>query len=453
MRFKKIPGYISIAVQFLFFLIGFILAKQCHLFTLEPSVIFNVGLDLLGIFVCAIIFTSCFYNANSDKKDSYFLLLILCNASMLFLDMCGWFVQGRKEFALCNLIVNTLFYYGGCLIPLVAWLFQYEVMKLKGKRTDKLTKVLLVIFAIQTLLIIFNCFFGFYFTVDFETGIYSRSDYYLISIIWEALFFFISFHYILTRKVFIQIKVAFLFFNLLPFIAVVIQIFNYGVSIVYISSLIAIMIMYSNIQVNLRMSLEETRSRLLVSQIKPQFISNTLATVEGLCEVDPQLAAKTVKIFSSYLRANMTVLGGDDLIPFEKEIEFVKVYEDIEHLQFSNFKIEYFLEDKDFKIPSVSIAPMVENAILHGLKNTKEGLVKIHSYKEGKYHMIKISDNGQGFDIDKRKQEMKEDFKKHIGIENTEKRLMGLCGGVIEINSTPGNGTAVLFKIPEDKGR
>lgn len=453
MQIKKTVGRISIIVQLSFFIIGFIFSKYFKLFDLGPSVIFNVGLDLVGILVCSIIFTSCFYNSNSDKKDAYFLILIFSNTIMLFLDLCGWFVQGRKELALCNLIINTVFYYGGCEIPLIAWLYQYEVMKLKGKNTDKLNKFLFVIFIIQTLLILLNCFFGFYFSVDFETGIYSRSKYYLVSIIWEALFFFISFHYILTRKVFLQIKISFLVFNLLPFIAVVIQIFSYGVSIVYIASMLAIMIMYSNIQVSLRMNLEETRSRLLVSQIKPQFISNTLATVEGLCEVDSQLAAKTIKVFSTYLRANMSVLGGDDLIPFEKEIEFVKVYETMEHLQFSNFKIEYFLEDKDFKLPSVSIAPMVENAIIHGLKNKKEGLIKIHSYKEGKYHMIRISDNGQGYDIEKRKQEIREDYKKHIGIENTEKRMLGLCGGAVEISSIIGEGTVVVFKIPEVKGR
>ncbi|WP_051638543.1 sensor histidine kinase [Butyrivibrio sp. NC2002] len=188
----------------------------------------------------------------------------------------------------------------------------------------------------------------------------------------------------------------------------------------------------------------EKKIAIMMSQIQPHFMYNTLSTIQALCLKDPKKAFSTAEKFGTYLRNNIGSLNKQDLISFEEELEHTKVYAEIENIRFPNIKIEYNIEDKDYKLPALTLQPIVENAIRHGVRIRKEGLIVITSKLEDNYHVLIIEDNGKGFDVEK----VKHESEGHIGITTIKDRLNNLCGGILEVHSTIDEGSTIVIKIP-----
>ena len=188
----------------------------------------------------------------------------------------------------------------------------------------------------------------------------------------------------------------------------------------------------------------EKKIAIMMSQIQPHFMYNTLSTIQALCLTDPKKAFSTAEKFGTYLRNNIGSLNKQDLISFEQELEHTKVYAEIENIRFPNIKIEYNIEDKDYKLPALTLQPIVENAIRHGVRIRKEGLIVITSKLEDNYHVLIIEDNGKGFDVEK----VKHESEGHIGISTIKDRLNNLCGGILEVHSTIDEGSTIVIKIP-----
>ena len=198
----------------------------------------------------------------------------------------------------------------------------------------------------------------------------------------------------------------------------------------------------------LQNELKQSQITILLSQIQPHFIYNTLSSIRYLCKTDSDLAQKSIDDFSLYLRCNMDSLKNSDLIPFEKEMLFVETYVKLEQLRFGDkIKVQYDLKEKDFSIPSLTIQPLVENAIKHGV-SVKEngGIVKIITECIDRDVIISIIDDGIGFNIEKQK----EDKKTHIGITNVKNRLNYLIDSDFLIESSE-NGTKVRIILKNVK--
>ena len=191
----------------------------------------------------------------------------------------------------------------------------------------------------------------------------------------------------------------------------------------------------------------EQRIRIMVSQIQPHFLFNTLSTIQALCRIDPEKASDTVEKFGQYLRQNIDSLNRVGLIPFEKEIEHTRIYAEIEQIRFPSTRITYELEDTDFTLPALTVQPLVENAIRHGVRIRSRGEVAILTRREEGAHVIVIRDNGRGFDVE---QALNADSS-HIGIRNVRDRIEQMCGGSLGIESRIGEGTTVTIRIPAGK--
>ena len=127
----------------------------------------------------------------------------------------------------------------------------------------------------------------------------------------------------------------------------------------------------------LKLEVQESRISIMLSQMQPHFIFNTLNTIYHLCEIDPKLAKNTIYSFSAYLRNNIDNLGRREMIHFDKEFSFVKAYLDIEKVRFDDeLQITFDLPVTNFKLPVLSMQPIVENAVKHGTSK-KEGCSKL----------------------------------------------------------------------------
>ena len=167
-------------------------------------------------------------------------------------------------------------------------------------------------------------------------------------------------------------------------------------------------------------------------------------TIQALCRKDPERAYETTGKFGNYLRQNLAVMNQPNLIPLRKELEHTRTYADIEMLRFPNIHVQYEITDDEFQVPPLTIQPLVENAIRHGVRIREEGIVSITTRRIGEYHEIEIRDNGIGFDPES----VKTDGQNHIGIHNVRERIEKMCGGTLTIESRVDEGTKAVIRIP-----
>lgn len=190
--------------------------------------------------------------------------------------------------------------------------------------------------------------------------------------------------------------------------------------------------------------LTERRIAVMMSQIRKHFIFNVLTTISGFCKYDAKKADEALIRFARYLRKNINTIEEEGMIAFSAELEQVEDYVALEQMRFPDrIMFSKNIEEMNFKIPPLTVQPLVENAIKHGLlEDDSSGTVMLRTQREENVVVITISDDGVGFIP--RELESKE----CVGIRNVRYRLENMAGGSIDFDSTPGVGTKVTIKIP-----
>lgn len=195
----------------------------------------------------------------------------------------------------------------------------------------------------------------------------------------------------------------------------------------------------------LNAQLAESRISTMMSQIRPHFIYNTLGSIEQLCAIDPEKAGEMVHNFAKYLRGNFGELGNPRPIQMSQEMEHVHYYISIEKVRFPDMTFTFRMNSVDFFLPALTVQPIVENAVKHGLmKLEKGGTIQVVSYETDSHYCVSVEDDGVGFDT-----AVLQDHA-HMGIRNIQERLKAMVSGTLELHSTPGEGTKVLIKIPKE---
>lgn len=202
--------------------------------------------------------------------------------------------------------------------------------------------------------------------------------------------------------------------------------------------------------VEVEKELEVANTSLMISQIQPHFLYNALNTIKYLIKRDPKSAEKAVISFSRYLRGNMDSITQKEPIPFTEELEHTKNYCDIELLRFGDkLNIVYNTPVTNFSLPALSVQPIVENAIKHGVtKKTYGGTVTVTTSEDERYYIVKIQDDGVGFDVQNPDLKPGETHA-HIGVNNVRERLANMVNAEFIIESQIDIGTLVTIKIPK----
>ena len=197
----------------------------------------------------------------------------------------------------------------------------------------------------------------------------------------------------------------------------------------------------------LKEELEQSRIAVMLSQIQPHFLYNSLTSVMDLCDRNPKQAKAAIADFADYLRGNLSSLKTENLISFGTELEHIEKYLRLEKLRFQDeLEIVYDIQIQDFMLPTLSVQPLVENAVKQGAgQNSGGGTVTIRTYETEDDYVICITDDGVGFADG----EYTENEGTHIGIENTKKRLQMMVNARLEIESKKGEGTKACIFIPK----
>ena len=195
----------------------------------------------------------------------------------------------------------------------------------------------------------------------------------------------------------------------------------------------------------LEKELEESRIAIMLSQIKPHFLYNVLNTIYHLYRREPDTAQEAVSSFAEYLRCNMLSIEKNEPIPFSEEYQHIQTYLSLEQIRFrGKLDVVSDVAVTDFKLPPLTVEPLVENAVKHGVtKKRGGGIVTLSTARTDAGVQITVTDTGVGFDPD----HYMEDGKPHVGIRNVRDRLRNMVGGSLSITSTR-DGTIAVVTIP-----
>lgn len=195
--------------------------------------------------------------------------------------------------------------------------------------------------------------------------------------------------------------------------------------------------------------LAEQRIRIMLAQIQPHFLYNSLGAIKSTSYSDPERAREALDEFAVFLRHNMDSLSDEHPIPFEDELSHVRRYLDLQQLRFGDkLRVEFDLSCTDFRLPTLTLQPLVENAVTYGVRKTDtgRGLVTIRSRELPAQYEISVLDDGPGFVPDSLPGDSD---RSHIGLQNVRERLSHF-GGELRIHSVPGEGTTVTIILPKE---
>ena len=420
--------------------------------------------------ICLFIFSAAiilfiFIGALSDiKRHAAFMKCFVCLLAADILMQLGelgiWLFEHRPGMTvilnLCSVmsfgfgyVMEALF--GYCLIGFIESKTNEKISKLPAHIMASLCGIMTVC----TILSVWNGMFFFITSAnDFIEGpLYPLTRIFdKLCIAFEALLV-IWYH----RKLGKKDVVLLLSFSILPILGMTLQMY-WDPTPQYLATTLSLVIIYvlfhSEITSRLakaEISLAQSRIAIMLSQIQPHFLYNVISSIQELCRTDPEKARLALGDFAEYLRGNMDSLTDTAPIHFTREMAHVENYLKLEKVRFGDeLTILFDVQEKDFFLPSLTIQPLVENAVKHGIGEKENGgTIKISTHREEQFVIVEICDDGIGFDPEK--SDLHREEKSHIGIANIKTRLSQLPGCSLSIESAPGKGTKATIKIHTEK--
>ena len=424
----------------------------------------SAALEFFAAVVTLVMLVGCLLERKKSAKTSrLFAWCLVCHAAMLLVDAPIWlFLINPSPEKVIPIKILSFFsdMFFCAIISLYAYCLTEYVSETK-KVSYRYANVLTVLCGVATLLYFVNIFNGMYIYYD-ETGLDKTGSIYLLSQIINialpasTMIFAFWHHDILGwRKTWVMVL-----YGLIPVISIPLQIF-WAVTPVYLATTVSLILVYTLIHVELaersaniekelarkELALSESNNSLVLSQIQPHFLYNALTSIYRLCDVKPEAAKEAVSNFSKYLRGNLDSIKQTKMISFADELKHLQAYLSLEKIRYDDdLDIKYDIKTTEFFIPPLTVQPLVENAVNHGISDLPGGgLVTISTEEKRDYYEIRVSDNGVGFDPET----VPEDGRSHLGIMNVRSRLNIMCHGTLDIKSAPGDGTVAIIQIPK----
>lgn len=424
---------------------------------MSPRELFNIGLNIGATIVFLLLLVASLVSGGIRRKaDRYLISLnIVAGISSAF-NIAYSFVIGSNQ-----LIVPLVYAYRIIIsiayftLAVIAFIYTLSYFEFSKKTKAIAISVVGFIFILALVVLFINTFNNVYFFIRNDRVVLTKLN--ILNYIYPTIIFVTAFVFSLVSKGRFIEKFSFGWLLLIPVIGYIFDYFFQRLSINSFSLIAAVLIHYlfyyierGRILAEQSKKLQEQQTNLMISQIQPHFIYNCLSSISYLCKKDPDKAEQAIDDFSLYLRHNFSNISESKLVPFEKEVEHTQNYLKLEKLRFGEkIKTEFDLKVTNFYIPSLSLQPMVENAVKHGItKKIEGGTIKISSREDMEHIYVRIEDDGVGVDFSTLKHK---DERVHLGIENTKDRLVALSKGTLTISSIPNVGTTVIITIPKNK--
>ena len=437
----------------------------------------HIALLLWGCIFCLIAALCMYLSRDVDRcKKKLMLYMQFSCAVLLGSDAVAWAFRGEPGgFGRSMVYISNFLVFAFSDIVLLFY-HAYVCECLFGADQQRLKRRIQMGYAVGAAgvgLVVLSQFTGLYYTIDAQ-NFYHRSPTSFISFLIPAVGMLIDLSLLMQYRKNIghELYVAMLSYIALPFAALVVQVFYYGISLINIAISISMILMFLETliaqsrkaakqelqlaQIERQLAekdralaktereLTDSRITSMLSQIRNHFIFNVLGTISTYCKTDPQKADEALIKFSRYLRRNMRYLETKDKMPFTTEVAQIEDYVSLEQMRFGDLiAFSEDFETTEFLLPPLTVQPLVENAIKHGLTMPgKKGSVCLSTRREPTSICISVVDDGVGFDTKKLNET------DSIGICNIRKRLQYMSDATLTIESTPGQGTTAVIRIP-----
>lgn len=418
--------------------------------------VFNLTVCIIGILIFTIHAVNIIIKKQKRKDERSlldFLVFTIVHFStyLLFSLVKNYYTSDAYVVAF-----YTIFYIMNNIEALLLFRYMLSYVDLETKTIKAIAAVNISLFVVFLVLDVVNIFTGIFFGA--ENGEYQRSKFMMISQDYQiAVFATVFIVTVFNKKLVRREKIAFAIYCLLPAVAIVLQNAFKGYAIAYASIIFAveILFLFLNVQKNIALSREEEKSKeaqikLMLSQIQPHFVYNSLSSISTLIAIDPDKAEAALDAFTEYLRHNLSSLTETRLINFRDEFKHIKTYISLEKMRFNDrINVVYDIQTEDFSVPPLCIQPIVENAIKHGiLKKLEGGTLTLRTYERGSEYVVEIVDDGVGFNIN----DVNFEENEHIGLNNIKYRIDTMCHGSIRIDSEIDKGTTVTVTFEKPRG-
>ena len=412
---------------------------------------FNAAVCIIGIALFLIHSVDLFIKKDKRKDEKRLLAFIVF--TMFHFATYLTFTLVKANYTSDPLIISfyTAFFIMNNieLLFLFNYTLSYIPIEKKHRRISYIVNS--VIFTAFVALDIINIFNHMFFYSNH--GVYTRAKFMILSQGYQLIAFATVFILaIFNKKLNVTEKVSFALYCILPLFAIVLQNLLPGYAVAYLSIIISLEILFLFVNVKKNMQLinearktKEAEVKLMVSQIQPHFIYNTLSSISTLIKIDPEKAQKGLDNFTEYLRANLSSISETGLTSFENELRHIETYLSLEKMRFDErLNIVLDIKVKDFQVPPLTIQPLVENAVKHGvLQRIEGGTITLKTYEIEEAYVVEIIDDGIGFDTNDPSYKGKE----HVGLNNVKYRLSTMCRGELTIDSVLDKGTTMVVKF------
>jgi len=426
----------------------------------------NLSMELWGCVMCGVVMLCLLLGSRPrDESDQLYLRMLLCNIGSLLFDALALLFRGHP---------GTFCWWGVRLSNFISFSSNYGLLAsfnhyltaYLGKR-DRVSQKPLLATRILCLagigLVVLTQFFPILYIID-ARNIYHRVGFFWLSHAIGIVCVAIDAGMLLAHRQQLsrQERAAFWSYIVLPALAICVQMFVYGLVFLGLAdtiTMITIFIILQSEQARLiaeqkrlmaekENQLMQSRVAIMLSQIQPHFLYNALLAIQNMCHGKAPKAEQATIQFSEFLRGNLDSLQADKPIPFRQELSHTQNYLWLEKQRFEeNLRVEYDIRAEDFRIPALTLQPIVENAVRYGVtKKEYGGTVRISSRETDDAFLVTVEDDGAGFDP----YAPKEDGRTHIGISNVGDRLRTLCGGSLTITSRLGEGTVAVISVPKE---
>ena len=424
---------------------------------MQYMMILNTSIELAGLMLCVLSIYGVLTVSVMDRKSTRYVLSLLITL-MLYINcnLVEPVLQGRVSHSWW--IVNQAVYFIEYLtaISMSALITWYLLNSIDPEGHYKLLwGFFYVFFSVEIVLLCVSQFENLYYEID-AASVYHRAGHYWLNVVLMTLPPVIDLVLLFLRGGGLskRMKAAFGSYLVLPVLGTVLQVVFPNVLTIIFGSIMAVLILFINIlgdqtetYYRKEREIAEMRVEIMLTQIQPHFLYNTLDSIYYLCGKEPQKAQKAISDFSEYLRGNLRSLKDSAPVPFSTEREHVEIYLALEKVS-SEDTLDYSFdcETEGFLIPSLTVQPLVENAVKHGIgKRHRGGTVTVRTRSVPEGYQVIVEDDGVGFDPTA----PLEDDKMHIGLENVRSRLAAMSGGTLEFISAPGQGTRAVITIPK----
>lgn len=415
----------------------------------------NICVDILALAILIMVTLGYISEKIGIRGDrSVYVSMMITGMVLLIADGVWWYLADRSApdaalYVVYFIMLNSMF----CMCVLFNMFLSFYIGR-KSALVRKILKAVVILVIVTAVMATVLYRTSLFFKI--QDGVYTRGPLLYAFMLVACVIFIVDAVIIWMSRRELRWKptVALLLFCCTSLEGVIAQGMRYGLSMIAASAAFSMLIMFNMIYLERdrilhekEMELTSQRSVIMLSQIQPHFLYNALNTIRYYCKHDPAVAEESLIGFSRYLRGNMDSLSQKAPVPFNRDLEHLKYYLAIEKLRFEDIHVSFDIKEENFFVPALTLQPLVENAIRHGLlTKMNSGNIAVSTFRKGSNYVITIADDGVGFDVN----EKKNDGRAHVGIENTRYRIETMCGGTLDIISEIGVGTTVTIKIPRN---